>query len=195
MDTTIGAREVVGHFIGGAEMAPAAGRGGRSGPVYDPSTGEVARHVAFAERAEVEAAVSAAKSAFDGWSKTPPVRRARVLFNYLALVRENRDLLAQIITAEHGKTIADALGEIDRGIEVIEFACGIPQLGMLGINVPVPVPVPMAWFGFGGWNRSMFGDLHAYGSEGLRFYTKQKSVMQRWPREPAPAQFAMPSAH
>ncbi len=506
MDTTIGAREVVGHFIGGAEMAPAAGRGGRSGPVYDPSTGEVARHVAFAERAEVEAAVSAAKSAFDGWSKTPPVRRARVLFNYLALVRENRDALARIITSEHGKTIADALGEIDRGIEIIEFACGIPQLliggysqqaardidawtvrqplgvvvgitsfnfpmmvptwmyplaiaagntfvlkpserdpsaslvmarllkqaglpdgvfnviqgdkvtaaellqhpdvaavsfvgstpiaqaihqecartgkrvqalggaknhmvvmpdadidqaieallgaafgsagercmavsvavlvgnvaerllprltertrrlrvgrgadpatemgplitpaalqrvrdyiaggieegaqcvvdgrdaathpagagffigatvfdhvaahmriykdeifgpvlacmrvpsldaaialinqnefgngaicftqdgasarefaaqvniGMLGINVPVPVP--MAWFGFGGWNRSMFGDLHAYGSEGIRFYTKQKSVMQRWPREPAPAQFAMPSAH
>jgi malonate-semialdehyde dehydrogenase (acetylating)/methylmalonate-semialdehyde dehydrogenase len=73
-----------------------------------------------------------------------------------------------------------------------EFARRI-QVGMVGINVPIPVP--MAWHGFGGWKRSLFGDLHAYGEEGIRFYTKQKSVMQRWPEStPKGAEFAMPTA-
>jgi malonate-semialdehyde dehydrogenase (acetylating)/methylmalonate-semialdehyde dehydrogenase len=73
-----------------------------------------------------------------------------------------------------------------------EFARRI-QVGMVGINVPIPVP--MAWHGFGGWKRSMFGDMHAYGEEGVRFYTKQKSIMQRWPESTAKgAEFAMPTA-
>ena len=73
-----------------------------------------------------------------------------------------------------------------------EFARRI-QVGMVGINVPIPVP--MAWHGFGGWKRSLFGDMHAYGEEGVRFYTKQKSVMQRWPDStPKGAEFAMPTA-
>lgn len=73
-----------------------------------------------------------------------------------------------------------------------EFARRV-QVGMVGINVPIPVP--MAWHGFGGWKRSLFGDMHAYGEEGVRFYTKQKSVMQRWPEStPKGAEFAMPTA-
>jgi malonate-semialdehyde dehydrogenase (acetylating)/methylmalonate-semialdehyde dehydrogenase len=67
------------------------------------------------------------------------------------------------------------------------------QVGMVGINVPIPVP--MAWHGFGGWKNSLFGDTHAYGTEGVRFYTKQKSIMQRWPEStPKGAEFAMPTA-
>lgn len=115
----------VGHFIAGQ---PVTSRSGRRQPVYNPATGAVARQVALASAEDVNAAVAAAQAAFDGWADTPPIRRARVLFKFLELMNQHRDTLAALITAEHGKVFSDAQGEISRGIDIIEFACGIPQL-------------------------------------------------------------------
>ncbi len=115
----------LGHFIGGA---PVEGRSDRTGEVYDPATGELARRVAFASAAEVDAAVRAARAALPEWSETPPVRRAAVLFRFRELILRELERLAALITAEHGKTLADACGEVQRGLEVVEFACGIPHL-------------------------------------------------------------------
>ncbi|OIQ82851.1 putative 3-oxopropanoate dehydrogenase [mine drainage metagenome] len=125
----MGAREldsaVVGHHIGGRT---AAGHGQRRQPVYNPATGEVARDVLLADGADVDAAVAAAAAAFPGWAQTSPLRRARVMFRFLELMNRHRDDLARLITAEHGKVFSDAQGEVTRGIEIVEFACGIPQL-------------------------------------------------------------------
>ncbi len=115
----------IGHFIAGQAVAS---RSGRRQPVYNPATGAVARQVALASADEVNAAVAAAQAAFPAWSDTPPIRRARVLFKFLELMNQHRDTLAAMITAEHGKVYTDAQGEVSRGIDIIEFACGIPQL-------------------------------------------------------------------
>lgn len=115
----------VGHFING-NFEP--GKGQRRQPVYNPATGEIARYVMLAEEADVHAAVCSAQEAFKAWSEVPPIRRARVLFKFLHLMNQHQDELAAIITAEHGKVFSDAQGEVSRGIDVIEFACGIPQL-------------------------------------------------------------------
>jgi len=115
----------VGHFINGA---PVASRSGRRQAVYNPASGAVARQVALGSVDEAQAAVAAAQAAFDGWSQTPPIRRARILFKFLELMNQQRDTLAAMITAEHGKVFTDAQGEVSRGIDIIEFACGIPQL-------------------------------------------------------------------
>lgn len=115
----------VGHWIAGA---PSAGRGGRSQAVYNPATGAVARQVLLASEADVQAAVAAAVAAQPAWGETPPIRRARVLNNFLALLNQHRDTLAAMITAEHGKVFNDAQGEVTRGIDIVEFACGVPQL-------------------------------------------------------------------
>jgi malonate-semialdehyde dehydrogenase (acetylating)/methylmalonate-semialdehyde dehydrogenase len=115
----------LGHFIGGR---PVEGASGRSGDVYDPATGQLARRVAFAGADEVDAAVRAARSALAEWSETPPLRRASVLFRFRELILRDADRIAALITAEHGKTLADARGEVQRGLEVVEFACGIPHL-------------------------------------------------------------------
>jgi malonate-semialdehyde dehydrogenase (acetylating)/methylmalonate-semialdehyde dehydrogenase len=104
------------------------GKGGRSGEVYDPATGEVIRRVPFASAAEVDAAVAAARAALPGWRETPPVRRARVLARFRELLEARRDELAAVISEEHGKTLPDAAGSLQRGIEVVEFATGIPHL-------------------------------------------------------------------
>ncbi|KAG4081101.1 hypothetical protein HA402_010272 [Bradysia odoriphaga] len=117
--------ETVGHFINGQRVV---GRSGRLADVYNPARGVAARQVTLADSAEVDAAVAAAKHAFPAWSNTPPIRRARILNKFLALLNEHKDELAAIITAEHGKVFTDAQGEITRGIEIVEFACGIPQL-------------------------------------------------------------------
>jgi len=109
------AREV-GHFIGGA---PVPGESGRTGEVFDPATGEVQARVAFANRAEVERAVAAAREAFPAWADTPPLTRARVLFRFRDLLSSSLDRLASFITSEHGKTITDARGEVIRGMEVV----------------------------------------------------------------------------
>ena len=114
----------IGHFIGG-KLVPG---GERRQAVFNPATGKVARQVALGGATEVDLAVAAAQAAFPAWADTPPIRRARVLNAFLALMNERRDALAAIITAEHGKVFSDAQGEVARGIDIIEFACGIPQL-------------------------------------------------------------------
>lgn len=116
---------VVGHHIGGRAVA---GSSGRTQAVFNPATGAVARQVALAGADEVNAAVAAATAAFPAWAETPPLRRARVLTRFLQLMNEHRDELAAMITAEHGKVFSDAQGEVTRGIEILEFACGAPQL-------------------------------------------------------------------
>ncbi len=115
----------VGHHIGGRLVA---GRSGRQQAVYNPSTGRVARQVALASAEEVGAAVAAASAAQPAWGDLPPIRRARVLNAFLQLLNQHRDTLAAIISAEHGKVFTDAQGEVSRGIDIVEFACGAPQL-------------------------------------------------------------------
>ena len=115
----------VTHFIGGERVRGAATR---SQPVFNPATGSEARRVILGETADVEAAVASAKAAFPAWSNTPPIRRARIMLRFLELMNKRRNELAAMITAEHGKVFSDAQGEVERGIDVIEFACGIPQL-------------------------------------------------------------------
>jgi malonate-semialdehyde dehydrogenase (acetylating)/methylmalonate-semialdehyde dehydrogenase len=115
----------LGHFVEGRE---AAGTSGRRGAVHDPSTGALRGHVSFASEAETQAAIAAAAAALPAWSATPPLQRARVLFRYKALLETHLDEIARLITSEHGKVFSDARGEVIRGMEVVEFACGIPQM-------------------------------------------------------------------
>ena len=116
---------MIGHFIGGNPMAS---RSERMSDVFNPATGAVTAKVALATAAELNAAVAAAHAAFPAWSQTSPLRRARVMFKFKELLEQNADKLAALITAEHGKVFTDAKGEVTRGIEVVEFACGIPQM-------------------------------------------------------------------
>jgi malonate-semialdehyde dehydrogenase (acetylating)/methylmalonate-semialdehyde dehydrogenase len=116
--------DTVPHWIGGR---PVRGTGALL-DVFNPATGKVARRVALATADEVRAAVVSARSAWPAWADTPPVRRARVLARFLTLLNRDRETLAALITAEHGKVFTDAQGEVTRGIEIVEFACGIPQL-------------------------------------------------------------------
>ena len=115
----------IGHYIGGQV---AAGASGRSQPVTNPASGAVTGSVALANSAEVAKAVAAAQAAFPAWADTPPLRRARVMFKFLELLNTHKDELAHMITAEHGKVFTDAQGEVSRGIDIVEFATGIPQL-------------------------------------------------------------------
>jgi malonate-semialdehyde dehydrogenase (acetylating)/methylmalonate-semialdehyde dehydrogenase len=115
----------IGHFIGG-RMVP--GASGRSGDVFNPASGEVTARVALANAAEVDRAVQAAAKAWPSWAATPPLRRARVMFRLKELLERERKSLSAAITAEHGKVLSDADGEVQRGLEVVEFACGIPHL-------------------------------------------------------------------
>jgi malonate-semialdehyde dehydrogenase (acetylating) / methylmalonate-semialdehyde dehydrogenase len=115
----------IGHFIGGKELK---GTSGRYGDVFNPATGEVQAKVAFAKHAEVEHAIAVADVAQPAWAATNPQRRARVLFKFLELAQKEFDNLATLLSSEHGKTIADSKGDIQRGLEVVEFACGIPHL-------------------------------------------------------------------
>jgi len=117
--------DILPHMIANE---PVPGASGRDGPVFDPATGEVARRVPLADEAEVDRAVAAARGAFPGWAATPPVQRARVMFRFRELVERHLDELAALITAEHGKVLSDAKGSVQRGLEVVEFACGIPHL-------------------------------------------------------------------
>ncbi len=116
---------LVEHWIGGA---PTAGSGDRFGDVYDPATGRVTKNVAVAAPADVEAAVAAASAAYPAWRDTSLARRTTVLFKFRELLNARKGELAEIITAEHGKVLSDALGEISRGQEVVEVACGINHL-------------------------------------------------------------------
>jgi malonate-semialdehyde dehydrogenase (acetylating) / methylmalonate-semialdehyde dehydrogenase len=113
------------HFIGGE---PVPGDGKRFGDVFNPATGEVTARVPLAGPAEVDAALAAATDALPGWADTSPLRRARVLFRFRDLLERNADEITALITHEHGKVLSDARGELTRGLEVVEFACGIPHL-------------------------------------------------------------------
>jgi malonate-semialdehyde dehydrogenase (acetylating)/methylmalonate-semialdehyde dehydrogenase len=115
----------IGHFVGGKE---AKGNSSRFGDIFDPNTGEVQAKVALARHAEVEHAIAVAASAQPAWAATNPQRRARIMFRFLELVNRDYDKLAALLSSEHGKTVADARGDIQRGLEVVEFACGIPHL-------------------------------------------------------------------
>jgi malonate-semialdehyde dehydrogenase (acetylating) / methylmalonate-semialdehyde dehydrogenase len=124
----------IGHWIGGCAVA---GSSGRDAPVFNPATGEETGRVALACAAEVAQAVEVAQAAFPGWAATPPLQRARVLNRFLRLLEERTDELAAAITAEHGKVLSDARGEVQRGLEVVEFATAAPQLlkGEISENV------------------------------------------------------------
>src|SRR2546421_163862 len=113
------------HYIEGKRAEAASGR---SGDIFNPATGEKIRRVAFAGAVEIDAAVKSAAAAFPGWAATPPLTRARILFKFLELLSREHDALARVISEEHGKVFSDAQGEITRGVEVVEFACGIPHL-------------------------------------------------------------------
>jgi malonate-semialdehyde dehydrogenase (acetylating)/methylmalonate-semialdehyde dehydrogenase len=115
----------VHHFIAGK---PVQGRSGRFGDIYNPNTGDVQARVALATAAELAAAVDAAKAALPAWSNTNPQRRARVMFEFKRLVEANMNELAHLLSSEHGKVIADSRGDIQRGLDVVEFACGVPHL-------------------------------------------------------------------
>jgi malonate-semialdehyde dehydrogenase (acetylating)/methylmalonate-semialdehyde dehydrogenase len=115
----------INHWIGGRKVA---GTSGRSGPVYNPATGRQTGAVDFASVEEVGAAVAAAKASFPGWRSTSLSRRSEILFRIRALFDAHREEIARLLTAEHGKVTSDALGEVARGLEVVEFACGIPHL-------------------------------------------------------------------
>ena len=115
----------IAHFISGQTTA---GTSTRAQDVFNPATGAVTGRVHLANVQDVAQAVASAQAAFPAWADTPPLRRARVMFKYLELLNQNRDTLARMITAEHGKVFTDAQGEVTRGIDIVEFACGIPQL-------------------------------------------------------------------
>ena len=125
---------LIPHFINGHAVA---GSSGRTAEVYNPATGKVQAQVALASAAEAAQAVSAAQAAFPAWAETPPLQRARVLFRFKELLERHAGEIAAAISAEHGKVLADAHGELTRGLEVVEFACGAPHLlkGEHSINV------------------------------------------------------------
>jgi len=117
--------QIINHYIAGQRHSnPDCA----TQPVTNPATGQVTGTVQLATARDVDRAVAAAQAAFPAWADTPPIRRARILFKFLQLLNEHRDDLARAITAEHGKVFTDAQGEVTRGIDIVEFACGIPQL-------------------------------------------------------------------
>jgi malonate-semialdehyde dehydrogenase (acetylating)/methylmalonate-semialdehyde dehydrogenase len=120
----VDAAAIVGHFINGRDVAD----DNRPLPVTNPATGQVSQQVAMATKATVEDAIAAAEAAFPAWRNTPPARRARVMFRFKQLLEEHADEIAALITAEHGKVFDDALGEFGRGVEVVDYACGIAEL-------------------------------------------------------------------
>ncbi|MFF0109377.1 CoA-acylating methylmalonate-semialdehyde dehydrogenase [Streptomyces hirsutus] len=114
--------KTISHWIGGK---PVEGTSGRFGPVWNPATGAQEKQVAFADTTEVDAAVAAAKDAFESWGTSSLAKRTAILFKYRELLDAHRDEIAELITAEHGKVHSDALGEVARGMEIVELACGI----------------------------------------------------------------------
>jgi malonate-semialdehyde dehydrogenase (acetylating)/methylmalonate-semialdehyde dehydrogenase len=118
-------QQTVGHWIADKHVAS---NSGRTAPVYDPALGVVTKQVALANAAEINAAIAAAKEAFTTWKDVPQAKRQQIMFKFRELLNERKGELAEIITSEHGKVLSDALGEITRGQEVVEFACGMPHL-------------------------------------------------------------------
>jgi len=117
--------KLVSHWVAGKEFA---GSGTRRGEVFDPALGKQTKEVSFADQADIDAAVSAAAGAFPAWRDTSLAKRSAVMFKFRELLESRKGELAEIITEEHGKVVSDALGEINRGLEVVDFACGLPHL-------------------------------------------------------------------
>src|SRR5919198_3939070 len=117
--------KTIEHWIG---ATPTAGASTRRSTVWNPATGEAQAEVVLAEPSDVDSGVQAAKKAFDSWRYVSLTRRVRIMFAFRELVNKNLDAIAEIISAEHGKVLSDAKGEVIRGMEVAEFACGIPQV-------------------------------------------------------------------
>ena len=115
--------QIIGHFINGRLVPDTA----RSQAVYNPSTGQVSKQVALASKATVEEAIAAAQAAFVDWRNTPVLKRVRIMFEFKALLEANRDQICALIGAEHGKIVHDAAGELQRGIENVEYACAAPE--------------------------------------------------------------------
>ena len=111
-------------WINGRCVVPAL----RMGEVFNPAIGSAAKQVPYADAATIDLAVKAAQAALPAWRDAPPLRRARVMQKFLQLMQEHQKELAELVTAEHGKTLPDAMGSVQRGTEVVEFACGIPHL-------------------------------------------------------------------
>ncbi|PXF30019.1 methylmalonate-semialdehyde dehydrogenase [Pokkaliibacter plantistimulans] len=126
--------QILGNFVAGAETAS---HSGRTAAVHNPATGRVSKQVVLSSAEEVAQVIAVAREAFPAWAASPPLRRSRVLFKFKELIEQHFDELAEIITEEHGKVFSDAKGELIRGLEVVEFACGIPHLqkGEHSVNV------------------------------------------------------------
>ena len=125
---------VLGNFIGGQRVSS---RSNRTATVYNPATGYARFTVGLSSADETRAAIANAEEAFESWSKVTPLNRARIMFKFKELIERHADELAELITSEHGKVFSDAKGELTRGLEVVEFACGIPHLlkGEHSLNV------------------------------------------------------------
>ena len=135
--------KLIEHFVGG-KIIP--GTSDKKGKVFNPATGEQEKEVRLASKSDLDQAVVIAKKAFDEWSLKPSLQRARIMFKFKELIEKNSDELTQLIVAEHGKVYEDAKGSLTRGLEVVEFACGIPHLlkgefsENVGTNVATLVP-------------------------------------------------------
>ena len=116
--------KLIEHFVGG-KIIP--GTSDKKGKVFNPATGEQEKEVRLASKSDLDQAVVIAKKAFDEWSLKPSLQRARIMFKFKELIEKNSDELTQLIVAEHGKVYEDAKGSLTRGLEVVEFACGIPS--------------------------------------------------------------------
>ena len=116
---------LIEHYIGGKIVT---GSSSRKGKVFNPATGTQEAEVLLGSKSDLDLAVQKAKQSFESWSNTPPLQRARIIFKYKELIEKNSDLLTKLIVSEHGKVYEDAKGSLTRGLEVVEFACGIPQM-------------------------------------------------------------------
>ena len=117
--------KTIEHWIGGK---PTSGTSERTAPVWNPATGQQQSEVRLASKSDVDGAIVTARTAFEQWSQASLSQRSKVLFAFRELVNNNIEALAELITDEHGKVLSDAAGEVQRGLEVVEFACGIPHL-------------------------------------------------------------------
>ena len=117
--------KLIEHFVGGKIIS---GTSDKKGKVFNPATGEQVKEVRLASKSDLDQSVIIAKKAFEEWSLKPPLQRARVIFKFKELIEKNSDELTKLIVEEHGKVYEDAKGSLTRGLEVVEFACGIPHL-------------------------------------------------------------------
>ncbi len=137
--------KLIEHFVGGKIIS---GTSDKKGKVFNPATGEQVKEVRLASKSDLDQSVIIAKKAFEEWSLKPPLQRARVIFKFKELIEKNSNELTQLIVEEHGKVYEDAKGSLTRGLEVVEFACGIPHLlkGEFSENVGI---------GSSSWNNSI----------------------------------------